>query len=160
MARLVGETPPHRAVSPVVGAVLLVAVTVVLALSVGAALTVPDLEAAPTVSLSVTADAEADRIALTHEGGDSLDVTDLSLTIEVDGTPLDEQPPVPFFAADGFEGGPTGPFNTESSNDWRAGETAGLRLADTNAPLPSSGSSVTVVVAVDEAVIHEETVTL
>jgi flagellin-like protein len=154
------DTPgAARAVTPVVGVILLVLVTVVLALSVGAVLTTPDLGETPTARLSLTVDSADQRIALTHEGGDTLDIATLNLTVEVDGTPLADQPPVPFFAADGFEGGPTGPFNSQSPDEWRAGETAAVRLAGTNAPLLSSGSAVTVVVAVDGAVVYEETVT-
>lgn len=148
-----------RGVAPVVGAFLLVLVTVVLALSVGAALTVPELEEPPSASLSVTADAEDKRIALAHEGGDRLDVAELTVTVEIDGEELEEQPPVPFFAADGFDSGPTGPFNSRSPNEWQAGETAAVRLAGTNAPMLSNGSEVTVMVAVDDAILHRETVT-
>jgi flagellin-like protein len=148
-----------RAVTPVVGVILLVGVTVVLALSVGAALTNPELDETPSASLSLAVDSEDKRVALTHESGDTLDVSTLNLTIEIDGTRLDEQPPVPFFAADGFRAGPTGPFNSNSPDEWQAGETAGVRLAGTNAPLLSRGSEVTVLVTVEGAVVHEETTT-
>jgi FlaG/FlaF family flagellin (archaellin) len=147
------------AVTPVVGVILLVAVTVVVALSVGFVLTTPDLEETPTASLSLTAESDDNRVALTHEGGDTLDVSALNLTVEVDGRPLAEQPPVPFFAADGFRAGPTGPFNSRSPDGWQAGERAGVRLAGTNAPVLTAGSTVTVIVAVEGAVIHRETVT-
>ena len=152
-------TGDARAVTPVVGVVLLVGVTVVVALSVGLALTTPELDETPTASLSLTAESGDERIALTHKGGESLDVSALNLTVEIDGTPLAEQPPVPFFAADGFDSGPTGPFNIKSPDEWRAGETAAVRLASTNAPPLSRGSEVTVVVSVEGAVIHRETVT-
>ena len=152
-------TGDARAVTPVVGVVLLVGMTVVIALSVGLMLTTPDLEETPTASLTLTAESNDNRIVLTHESGDTLDVSALNLTVEVDGTPLAEQPPVPFFAADGFDSGPTGPFNSRSPDEWRAGEQAGVRLAGTNAPALTAGSTVTVVVTVEKAVIHRETVT-
>jgi flagellin-like protein len=148
-----------RGVTPVVGVILLVGVTVVLALSVGAVLTTPDLRETPSASLSLAVDSADDRIALTHEGGDTLDVSALNVTIEIDGTALAEQPPVPFFAANGFESGPTGPFNSRSPDEWQAGETAGVRLADTNAPTLVDGSEVSVLVTADGAVVHQETVT-
>lgn len=148
-----------RGVTPVVGVILLVGVTVVLALSVGAVLTTPDLRETPSASLSLVVDSADDRIALTHEGGDTLDVSALDLTVEIDGTELDHQPPVPFFAADGFRAGPTGPFNSKSPDRWRAGERAGVRLADTNNPSLTGDSEVTVSLAVDGAVICEETAT-
>lgn len=148
-----------RGVSPVLGTILLVGVTVVLALSVGAVLTSQDLDETPSASLSLSVENESERIALTHEGGDALDVSALDLTVEIDGTELDHQPPVPFFAADGFRAGPTGPFNSKSPDRWRAGERAGVRLADTNNPSLTGDSEVTVSLAVDGAVICEETAT-
>jgi len=154
-----GTADAGRGVAPVVGAILLVLVTVLLAVSMSAALTTPDLDETPSASLALTAESEDNRIALSHAGGDTLDVAELNVTVEVDGEALAEQPPVPFFAADGFDSGPTGPFNSRSPNEWQAGETAAVRLAGTNAPLLESDSEVTVVVAVEDAVIHEETVT-
>jgi len=149
----------NRGVTPVVGVVVLVGVTVVLAVSVGAALTVPETTETPSASLSLTVDSEDGSIVLTHRGGDTLDVSELDVRIEVDGTALAEQPPVPFVGADGFDGTPTGPFNAESPDRWRAGGRAGVRLAGTNAPLLSAGSEVTVVVATDSSVIQEVTTT-
>lgn len=62
-----------RGVSPVIGVVLMVAITVVLAAVIGTF--VLDLagtagEPAPTASLAVTADAANDRLAIAHRGGD------------------------------------------------------------------------------------------
>lgn len=148
-----------RGVSPVLGTILLVGVTVVLALSVGAVLTTQDLDETPSASLSLSVDSGTERIALTHEGGETLDVSRLNLTVEIDGTRLDHQPPVPFFAAEGFRAGPTGPFNSESPDWWRAGERAGIRLASTNEPALTEGSEVTVRLSVDHGVIYEETTT-
>ena len=154
-----GRPTGSRAVAPVVGVLAMVLVTVTLALVVGTALPSPDLEESPSARLSVAAIASEDRIALTHEGGDTLDVSAMNLTVRVDGTPLAEQPPVPFFAADGFESGPTGPFNSRSPDDWRAGETAGIRLAATNGPSVTAGDPVTVTVTAANAVVYRETVT-
>jgi flagellin-like protein len=152
-----GDGGDSRGVTPVVGGIVLVAVTVVLALSVGAALTTPGTTETPSALLSLTVDGAKGEITLTHRGGDTLDVSELDVRIEVDGTALAEQPPVPFVGADGFDGTPTGPFNAESPDEWRAGERAGFRVADTNAPLLSAGSGVTVVVATDGGVIQEVT---
>jgi len=149
----------ERGVSPVVGVALLAFVTVLLALAVGTA--VPELsgEPPPTTQLSVTADAAEDRVAITHHGGDTLDVTELRVTVEVDGTPLDNQPPVPFFGAPGFESGPTGPFNTASPDSWGAGQTAGFRIASTNSPTIDDGATVSVTVATDRTVLLDATTT-
>jgi len=142
-----------RALSSVVGVVLLVAVTVLVATTLGTVTTLDPGASVPAASLSLSADADADRIELTHEGGETLDVSELSVTVTVDGEDLDRQPPVPFFAAAGFESGPTGPFNVASDDDWSAGETAGFRVASTNDPQLSPGSRVVVTVATERGVV-------
>jgi len=142
-----------RAVSPVVGTLLLAAITVIAATAIGAVATTDPGAVVPTARLSVAADADADRIALTHESGDTLDVDDLSVRIRLDGEPLDRQPPVPFFAAPGFESGPSGPFNSASDDEWTAGETAGLRVASTNDPGLSPGTRVEVTVTTDAGTV-------
>ena len=142
-----------RALSPVVGTVTLVAVVVIAATAVGALVTVEPPAPSPVAQFSVTADADADRIALTHEGGDTVAVSDLSVSISVDGRPLAHQPPVPFFAARGFESGPTGPFNTASDDDWSAGQRTTLSLAETNSPNLAPGATVTVRLATERAVL-------
>ncbi len=137
---------PTRATSSVVGIAVLTLLVVVLAGVVGTV--VIDAAAGPSdpprVTLQASADATRDRITLTHHGGDPLAVQSLRLEIRIDGEPLTEQPPVPFFAATGFESGPTGPFNVRYDGSWTAGETAGLRLASTNSPQLTRGARVTV----------------
>lgn len=142
-----------RALSPVVGTVTLIAVVVIAATAVGALVTVETPATSPVAQFSVTADAGTDRIALTHEGGDAVAVSDLSVTISVDGRPLAHQPPVPFFAARGFESGPTGPFNSASDDDWSAGERATVSLASTNSPRLAPGASVEVRLSTDRGVV-------
>lgn len=148
-----------RASAPL-GAVLMVGVVVVLATGVGAAVvgglgpaaSTPSSESPsplssdpvlPTASLEASATADG-RVTLVHRGGDALDVRELRLRILVDGTPLERQPPVPFFSASGFYSGPTGPFNPASDPTWRAGETASLAIAGTNEPTTTAGSRVVV----------------
>lgn len=100
-----------RAVSPVVGVVLLTAVTVAASVAVGAAaLSYAPPSPAPTVAVDATAD-PGGRVVLVHRGGDPLVVADLRIRVTVDGEPLRFQPPVPFVGARGFRGAPTGPFN-------------------------------------------------
>ncbi|PSP15568.1 type IV pilin [Halobacteriales archaeon QH_10_67_13] len=146
-----------RAASPVVGTVLLVGVVVALSVAAGAAVTATDRPTTtpPAASLALAVDATADRIAITHEGGEALAVSEIDLTVAVDGRPLAEQPPVPFFAARGFRSGPTGAFNVAGSTTLRVGEMASLRVAGTNNPEIVPGSRVTVTVATDQAVIAE-----
>lgn len=134
-----------RAVSPVLAVVLLVGLTVMVAALVGtflfgqaAALDGP----APRATFSI--DAAGDTISIVHERGDAVAVGPLRVEVAVDGEPLARQPPVPFFAAAGFEGGPTGPFNPSSDGNWTAGERASFRVAGTNAPAPEPGAELTV----------------
>ena len=107
----------------------------------------------PAARLDLTVDADTGTIEIRHEGGDALSVEDLSVTISVEGEPLDHQPPVPFFAAPGFTGGPEGPFNEAADPTWRVGEAASVRVAATNAPTIDPGDAVTVTVAVESGVI-------
>lgn len=148
-----------RALSPVVGVVLLAFVTVLGAAAVGAMVPTAPAEPPPVVDLRVDVDAATDRVTLRHVGGDTLDVADLRLRIRVNGTRLARQPPVPFFAAHGFVSGPTGPFNHAGGTTWRAGQRASLRIASTNRPVPDRGDRVTVIVATERQTIAELTTT-
>lgn len=139
-----------RAVTPAAGVVLLAFMTLLAASAVGAVTlgAQPPGSPAPT-TLSLDVDAVTDRIALVHEGGAPLDAGELRIRITVDGEPLAHQPPVLFFTMRGFESGPRGPFNAATERTWTAGETASVRLATTNAPLPESGETVRVEVYAD-----------
>ncbi|MWV65685.1 type IV pilin [Halorubrum sp. JWXQ-INN 858] len=134
-----------------IGVALLVAVAVVLAAGIaGATMQVAPgttTGTVPTASLSLSA--AGDRLTLTHRAGDRLDAGTIELRVSVDGTPLNRQPPVPFFSARGFRPGPTGPFNAASEDTWTAGQSASLRVAGTNAPQLRAGRTVTVRVIVD-----------
>lgn len=147
-----------RASVPVLGAVVLVGVTVVLAVAVGAALT-GSAPAEPTeqVALSLEADATTGRVALEHLGGPPLDVRDLALRVAVDGEPLAHQPPVPFVGARGFDGAPTGPFNPATDPTWSVGETAAFRVAGTNAPALTPGARLVVSVVRDGRLVARVT---
>lgn len=144
-----------RALSPVIGVVALVAVTVIGVAAVGAAVPSAPAEPPPLADLGLEADADSDTVAITHVSGEPLDVADLRLEVTVAGEPLARQPPVPFFAARGFESGPTGPFNHAGGTDWRAGQRGTLTIASTNGPRPEPGDTVTVTVATDRGVIAE-----
>ena len=147
---VVGSPPASqsdRALAPVAG-VLLLAITVVLAGSVATA-AIGGVPASPAPTASLSLSAVDDRITVTHRGGDALDTGELSVRIRVDGEPLARQPPVPFFSAAGFRPGPTGPFNAASGDRWRVGESASFRVAGTNDPALTPGSTVAVDVAVD-----------
>lgn len=132
-----------RGVSPLVGLVSLLAVTVALAGAVGAgALSFAPPDAPAQTALDASADAERGTVSVTHRGGDTLAIESLTVRIRLDGEPLRHQPPVPFVGAPGFRGAPSGPFNRADDGEWTAGETATLRLAGTNAPRLEPGSTV------------------
>lgn len=132
---LPSPTDTDRAVSPALGAVLLVGVTVATAAVFGTLLfgqAAALSGSPPTATFDLAAD--GDRVSIDHTGGDAVDVQALRIEVAVDGEPLTHQPPVPFFAARGFHGGPGGPFNPETGSDWEVGETATFRIAGTNDP--------------------------
>ncbi|TKX58611.1 type IV pilin [Halorubrum sp. SS7] len=133
--------------APVAG-VLLIAITVVLAGGVAAAaLDGPSATVPPSAVLSLSA--TDDRIAIDHRGGDPIDVAAVRVRVSVDGEPLAEQPPLPFFSAAGFHPGPTGPFNSAGDDTLRVGQTAAFRVADTNDPTLEPGRRVTVEITAD-----------
>lgn len=138
----------QRAVSPVVGLVCLLAVTVALAATVGAIAPVTSTSSPTLTAFDVDADSNGE-IRLTHHGGDSIDPDAIDLHVSVDGEPLAEQPPVPFFSASGFESAPTGAFNSASETPWRAGEAAAFRIAGTNDPTLQAGDTVELELYVD-----------
>ena len=146
-----------RASAPVVGVVVLVSLTVVLSATVLAGLADSTPVSPPTASLTFAADGSADRIELAHRGGDVLDVSEMDVRISVDGEELQHQPPVPFFAADGFESGPEGAFNNASADTFQTGERTTLTLASTNDPQLEPGVEVSIRIAVRNSVVFDET---
>ncbi|SIR66205.1 type IV pilin [Natronorubrum thiooxidans] len=139
-----------RGISPVVGLVALLVLTVGLVAVVAVGVGALSLEAgAPTAAFDLTVDSEASAITVEHIGGDPIDVTKLSMTVAIDDEELTKQPPVPFVGASGFDGTPTGPFNSATDPEWRAGERGTVVVADTNEPPIETGDSVTVTLAVD-----------
>lgn len=149
-----------RATAPVLGTVLLVGVTVLIVVVLAVAVTGFALpEHATPVVIEASADADG-RVTLEHVSGPSLDVRELTLTVEVDDEPLEHQPPVPFTGAPGFKDFPSGPFNPSADPTWDAGETASFRLAGTNDPDISLGSTVTVMISRDGRLLARATATV
>lgn len=148
-----------RAVSPVVGVATLVGLTVLLSATLLGTTAVELDDPAPTATLSVSVDGGSDRIELVHRGGDELDVSEMDVHVAVDGEALRYQPPVPFFAARGFESGPAGAFNSASSDVLHTGERTSVAVASTNEPEIWSGATVTVRVTVGDAVVYDEEAT-
>lgn len=140
----------RRGLSPLVGVLTLLALTVCLAAVVAVGVGAWSLPSSgPTATFDLAADGSTSTVVIEHVAGDPIDVDDLSVTIAVDGRELADQPPVPFVGASGFDGTPDGPFNAEADSEWTSGERAGLSLAKTNRPELSAGDSVTVTLATD-----------
>ncbi len=138
-----------RGIAPIVAtACLLVIVVAIGAVAGGAIMGIGSQAVTATPQQAViTADANAEtnEIALRHEQGAPLDVDRLQVRVFVDGQPLAEQPPVPFFSATGFHSGPEGPFNPAADQRWSVGERASLQVAQTtNSPSITPGAQITV----------------
>lgn len=139
-----------RALSRLVGIVALLGVTVALATMVAVGASTWSLDSShPTAAFSMTADGESSTITIDHDGGETIDVTEVVLVVAVDGDELSSQPPVPFVGADGFDGTPDGPFNAEGDTDWKPGERAAFTIAETNDPELESGETVAVTLYAD-----------
>ncbi|MBZ6495580.1 type IV pilin N-terminal domain-containing protein [Natrinema longum] len=142
--------------SPLVGVLALLAITVCLATVVAVGVGAWSLEApGPTAAFELSADGDRSSITIEHVAGESVDVEALSVTIAINGTELTEQPPVPFVGASGFDGSPGGPFNREADPEWTAGERASVSVAETNSPTPETDDSITVSLDVDGRRIAE-----
>ena len=141
----------QRAIAPVIGIVLMLVVTVVLAGSIAAyLLAFPTTEGATQATISATVDIETDEFRFVHDGGDAIEVETLTIEITIDGEPLASQPPVPFVGSPGFAGSPSGPFNGGSDTRWAPGERASFRIACTNHPKPSAESTIVIKLFVDD----------
>lgn len=134
----------YRASTAALGGIMLLGLVVVLAASLGIVLVDVGETAGPTAPVALDLVVTGDTFRFTHEHGEPLDVRTLTMTVEVDGEPLAEQPPIPFFSAAGFSPGPTGPFNTAADPEWNVGETASFTVAGTNAPEINPGSTISV----------------
>lgn len=142
------------------GAVLLVGVTVLLVVVLTVAVTgFAPTEPADPVAIEASADAATGRVTLEHVSGPPLDVRRVTVRVEVDGEPLAHQPPVPFFSASGFYSGPTGPFNSAADPAWTLGETASFEIARSNDPSLVPGAEVVVTVERDGRLVARATTT-
>ncbi|ELY53617.1 type IV pilin N-terminal domain-containing protein [Natronolimnohabitans innermongolicus] len=149
---------PARAISPVIGAIALLAIVVATAATVAVGLGyVGDslVDPGPNAAFDLEADADRSTLAIEHVAGDDIDVESLAVYIAVDGERLEHQPPVPFVGAEGFNGTPSGAFNPETDSEWRVGETVRLQVAENNDPEIRAGETVSVTLAVDDSVVAE-----
>lgn len=75
-----------RGVSPVIGVVLMVAITVALAATIGAFVMGlhPGSDPAPTATLEVSTGDGSDTIVLSHRGGDPVDLDEVAVLVDGD----------------------------------------------------------------------------
>lgn len=155
-----------RAVSPVVGTVLLILIVASASAVVGAAAYTadpsrtgdlgPTTTGDATVEVHIAVSAWADgRLAIDLRRGPPIDVHALDVHIAIDGTPLAHQPSVPAYGQRGFAALPGGPFNGAAEPTWTAGERATLRLAATNEPSLEPGRRVSVTLSTDDRRLAE-----
>jgi len=124
LTNLPNDSDDSRAVSPVIGVILMVAITVILAAVIGTfVLGLGDsVESAPQASISF--DGDTDGVDITHRGGDELDTSELQLR----GSGLDSSP-VDFDTL------------TDAGSEFNAGSTATVESGDLN----TAGGEISVV---------------
>lgn len=165
-----------RAVSPVIGVVLMVAVTTLIAATVGSfffGLGQETREPAPQVAKSDGAflvDGGHDQVVrITHRGGDPVTVSNLEIQVSfsehpeqsrLTGVPTTDIDPVDYEGDDIWDGGATGVRDalasdeTEGSDDeWSTGESMTFRIASGDVDV-NPGETVTV------TVVHEPSGTI
>ena len=164
-AKPAGRTD-DRAVSPVVGVVLLVGVTVALAAAAGAALAFGSAlsEAPPRVAFDASLDAtdgwpDGQRLRVVHESGDSLRAGEVALVVELDrvdaharltGFPTRRLTGDHVRGRDLFDGtyaGIDGALDAaHTDGTWDSGEAASVRVAQSEVDVrPGDGARITVV---------------
>jgi len=131
ISKLKAALDDDRGVSPVIGVILMVAITVILAAVIGTfVLGLGDsLEQAPQAQLDAEYDSSADEIVVNHNGGDALNWADI--TINYDGS--------------GSATSPTGEFTVGNSQ----------AVVDGQNSEPSSGTTLTIVHDPSESILLE-----
>jgi len=133
MSKSTSMTNDNRAVSPVIGVILMVAITVILAAVIGGFVLGlgGDLQSAPQAQISIEADAgNAGSIVISHDGGDSMTSSDLIVS---------------------YDGGPTD-FETQHGDEFSVGESATFDVGE------EADLTVQLIHEPSESVIAEETV--
>lgn len=149
-----------RAIAPVLGVVLLVALSAVCAgVIVIVVSDVVDMREVPRVTFEGTLNASSNEITLTHTGGDDVSVEPLEMRITVDDEPLRYQPDIPFASQTGFSTGPSGPLHAWATGTWSPSTSSSLSLSDSNEPLPDHDSTVVVSITYDNQPLADITLT-
>lgn len=156
------RTAVPRGITPVIAAPLLLLMTLLLAIVIGTmtpgftSLTDPE----PLTVIDVTTDPSTNTISITNNGPREIDVRELTITIEIDNTPLHYPLQVPYFSQRGFHPGPTGAFNSATDPFWTAGERVSFRIASTNTPTLTPGNSLSITLIIHDSPIAQSTTTI
>ena len=122
-----------RAVSPVIGVILMVAITVILAAVIGTfVLGLGDSlgDSQPTAQLNAEIDYDSENVTIEHSGGDSIEADELRVIVDINDTTLES--------------------NSNYANRFSVGDTITGQIADgTGAGGPAADSEVRI------RVIHE-----
>lgn len=114
----------------------------------------------PLTIIEVTTDAPTNTITITNKGPREIDVRELTVTIEIDNTPLQHSLTVPYFSQRGFHPGPTGAFNSATDPYWSTGERVSFRIASTNTPTLTVGNSLTLTLIIHDSPIAQTETTI
>ena len=116
----------NRAVSPVIGVILMVAITVILAAVIGTFVLgiAPGEDPAPSAQLTFDAGDGTD-IEVTHSGGDTMEIEDLTILINgsvIDGVSFDDP-------GETFAPGETKTIQDDSASpNWGAGDSVDVTI--------------------------------
>jgi archaellum component FlaF (FlaF/FlaG flagellin family) len=114
----------------------------------------------PLTIIEVRTDASTNTITLVNKGPRDIDVRELTITIEIDGTPLEYPLTIPYFSQRGFHPGPTGAFNSATDPYWLPGERVSFRIASTNTPTLTPGDSLTITLKINNSPIAQRQATI
>lgn len=105
------ESGDDRAVSPVIGVILMVAITVILAAVIGAfVIGIGDEQSEPGPTASISISEVDDEIVVDHDGGDSFDNGEVIVSDRAGGSDSDE-------LSEGFSAGSTQSFEESDFED-------------------------------------------
>ena len=109
-----GLSGDNRGVSPVIGVILMVAITVILAAVIGGFVLGlgGDLQSAPQAQISIDAATGNTGITISHDGGDAMTSTDLIVSYEGDSTGTADFKADGSFSGDEFSVGDSSTFTS------------------------------------------------
>ena len=119
LTNLFNDSDDSRAVSPVIGVILMVAITVILAAVIGTfVLGLGDqVESAPQASFNFDLNEDTNEVEITHRGGDTIDISEIEVRVAGSQTDLLESSEGTAFSSDSkFRAGNTGYVDVEGDS--------------------------------------------